>query len=344
MDVNKVVGGSVLIFGDLHFSDVFNGKHKNYLQNCFAVLGKLSKIVEEVKPSAIVLGGDIVGWAETNVRNREVLSVLCRELKAWGDYGTVYAVKGNHDIKGYPEFMFLSDIGIITTSAKCGGYFDYYGTAEQEIPEVRFHIVDYKDEDRILAIHENPNVSNIVLGHNNYTISGVTNWYSDFDGVELGRLQNYSDVDMVISGHIHNPSPEIVSATMISGNTCSLLYPGCPTRPIKEKEMYESCLAVKILYNPTTQSTDIDTITIELEPSSEVFFSDEEFVDEKSEDEVEEQIRKEALHEVLGDLLKYRMNQGDPISQIDRIPNASDGAKEIAKSYLMQALNASQGA
>ena len=42
------------------------------------------------------------------------------------------------------------------------------------------------------------NTSNIVLGHNNYTIAGVTNWYSEHDGIELGMMRNYSGVDMVI--------------------------------------------------------------------------------------------------------------------------------------------------
>ena len=46
-----------------------------------------------------------------------------------------------------------------------------------------------------------------------------------------------------------------------------------------------------------------------------------------------------ALKDVLGDLLKYRMNQTDPLSQIDNIPNATDKAKEIAKAYMIRALN-----
>ena len=57
-----VDGGNILIFGDLHLSDVFTGKHKNYLSNCFDVMEQLDKFVEDEKPSAIVLLGDIVGW------------------------------------------------------------------------------------------------------------------------------------------------------------------------------------------------------------------------------------------------------------------------------------------
>ena len=327
---------SILIFGDLHISDVFSGKHKNYLSNCFSVLGKMDAIVEKEEPEIIVLLGDLVGWSETNIRSREVLGFLCKLIRKWGEKSKIYAVKGNHDIKGYPEFLLLHDLGFITTSADCNGYFDFVCDGNTE---VRFHIVDYKEESRHLDIHDGDNTSNIVLGHNNYTVSGLTNWYQEHDGIELGYLQNFSGVDFVISGHIHNPSPEIISATMPDGGTCSLLYPGCPTRPIKDKNIYDDCSVVKIWYNAEKKTTELDTLSFGLDPASEIFYADEEFIEEKTEEEIADAERKEALMDVLGDLLKYRMNQGDPISQVDNIPNASPEAKEIAKSYLLKALN-----
>ena len=110
--------GEILIVGDLHFSDVFTGKHKNYLKNCCGVLGDISAKVKEVQPSALVLLGDIIGWNETNIKNREVLSVFCKELKSWNEICPVIVVKGNHDIKGYPDFLFLEDIGLIKTSTE----------------------------------------------------------------------------------------------------------------------------------------------------------------------------------------------------------------------------------
>ena len=117
----------VMILGDLHISDVFKGKHKDYLQNCMWVLKEITKKIEETKPSAVVLGGDLIGWTETNIRDRQILSTFCKYLREWNDICPVYSVRGNHDIKGYPDFMFLSELGLIITSTKCGGYFDYYG-------------------------------------------------------------------------------------------------------------------------------------------------------------------------------------------------------------------------
>lgn len=334
----KVVGGSVMIIGDLHISDVFTGKHKGYLENCFWVLNKITAKIVEKKPKAIVLSGDIVGWNETNIRDRQILSQLCKVFKQWREICPIYAVRGNHDVKGYPEFQFLNDLGLIKTASDIDGFFDYFGHEGQDVPEVRFHLVDYNNESTSLNINTD-GASNLVCGHNNYTINGVTTWYSEHDGIELGMMQNFSDVDMVISGHIHNPSPEIYSTQMPSGKNCMLFYTGCPTRPIKDKNMYDSCWFVFVEYNQSTNQTDIKTDEFKLKPASEIFFEDEDFVEEKSEEEVQNELRKEALKDVLGDIMKYRLNGGSPLEQIDRIPNASDEAKQVAKEYLQIAFN-----
>lgn len=335
----KVVGNEVMIVGDLHFSDVFTGKHKDYLENCCWVMGQITKKLEDEKPSALVLAGDLIGWSETNIKSREVLSMFIKVLKEWNSVCPVYAVRGNHDMKGYPDFNFLEELGMIITSAECEGYFDYYATDDASKPEVRFHLVDYKQESRPLDIHED--CSNIVIGHNNYTIDGVTTWYRDHDGIELGMLSNFTGVDMVISGHIHNPSPEIYSVQMIDGKSCMLFYVGCPSRPIREGSgySYDSCWYVFLRYNAEEQMTDIVTDEFKLKPAEEVFYQDDTFIEEATQEQIEESVRQEALKNVLGDLLVYRMNQTDPISQVENIPNASEEAKKVAINYLNLAFN-----
>ncbi|MBO5386734.1 MAG: metallophosphoesterase, partial [Lachnospiraceae bacterium] len=153
---NKIYGGSIMFIGDLHFSDVFTGKHKNYLANCFSVLGQITNKINEKKPKAVFLGGDIIGWLETNIKDRQVLSMFCKVLREWNEVCPVYTVRGNHDMKGYPDFLFLSEFGLIITSSMCGGYVDYYGYEGQEQPEVRLHIVDYNDETRALDLAPEP--------------------------------------------------------------------------------------------------------------------------------------------------------------------------------------------
>lgn len=332
-----IVGGNILIIGDLHFSDRKDyGKHKNYLENCFDVLNQLDEIITTEKPSAIVLLGDIVGNNETNVHSREQLSKFCKYLIRWNTYGPIFAVRGNHDLNGYPDFLFLDELDLIISSAKCDGYFDFYSDSTSSKPITRFHIVDYKDEHRPLDICEG--TRNVVLGHNNYIIPGLTNWYQQHEGLEFSKFPNFENISLIISGHIHNPSPDFVSTTMVNGEVCSLYYPGCPTRPSKDVNCYDSCSLIKVSYNKGSGLTDFMTIPMILKPMSEIFHESS-MITDKTEEEVEDELRKAALQDVLQDLLKYRMNQTDPIAQIENIPNANDSAKEMAKAYMIRALN-----
>ena len=337
----KVVGNNILIIGDLHISDVFEGKHKNYLKNCFDVLGEIEEKVGEVNPSAIVLLGDIVGWSESNIRSREVLSQLCKWFMRVGVGRKIFCVRGNHDTKGYPEFQFLSDLKLFETATTCGGYFDYYGDESQEKPEVRFHLVDYGKEKEELQLAED-GVSNIVLGHNNYTIKGYTNWYQEHSGIELSGLHNFKGVDMVVSGHIHNPSPALYSTELDVGGNCALFYVGSPTRPIKDRNIYDSCWYLSFKYDRGTNSTIFDAVPFELKPVNEIFYAEEEFLVENQEEIEAEEIRTEALKEVLTEIMKYRISSNNLLESISNIPNATNEAKELASKYLQFALNTKQ--
>lgn len=342
---SKVVGKNVLIFGDLHFSDIHTGKCKDYLSNCMRVLGDMSRMVNEKKPCAVVLLGDIVGVSETNIRSRLVLSKFCQVLQEISKLCEIYVIRGNHDNGYYPEYQFLSDLGFFKTSEMCKvsqdklGYFDYFGKEDSEVPEIRFHLMDYGQETQELELSPNEDTTDIVLAHNNFTIQGYTNWYADQDGIELCGLNNLKDVYMIVSGHIHNPSPQDVSTEMRCGGSCSLFYPGCPTRPSADQN-YESCWVVRFEFEEDGTNWYADEW--ELAPLSDVFYNSEEFVEEKSEDKVEELERKKALKEVLDEIIKCRIGGNNLMEQIDAIPNASESAKEIAKEYLQNALNLGQ--
>lgn len=335
---NAVYGKSVMSIGDIHFSDVFKGKHISYIENCSWVLKQITNKLKEERPAALTLAGDLIGWTETNIKDREMLSLFIRVLKEWNQICPVYCLRGNHDIKGYPDFNLFAELGLIITSTACGGYFDYYANETDEIPQARYHMLDYKSEGRKLDLHSNPEVSNIALVHNNFTVSGATNWYQEHDGIELAMQTNLYGVDLVIAGHIHNPSPNIISTTL-GDKQCMLFYPGCPTRPIKDKNIWESCWYLHVKYDEAAKACDIIPEEFKLRPSSEIFYSDEDFIDdeEKTEDDIQEELRKENLKTILGDLMKYRMQGGNLYNQIDIIPNASQEAKDKAKEYLQKA-------
>ena len=175
LNVNLAIhGGEVLAIGDLHFSDVFEGKHKNYLENCCKVLRQILELVEERKPKAVVFLGDIVGWSDTNIRSREVLSMFCSFFRKLHESCRVFVVRGNHDMKGYPDFQFLVDLGFVEVCT----YFDYYKNSDESIaPEIRFHIVNYGEEDNPKDYYEG--ISNVAFAHNNFTIDGVHRRFDD---------------------------------------------------------------------------------------------------------------------------------------------------------------------
>lgn len=336
---SKVYGeGGVLLVGDTHYSDVFTGKHKNYLENSCWVLARIREKVEELKPAALVILGDIVGVYDRNVRNREVLSLLCKFFKDVSKICKVYCIRGNHDFGDYPDYQFLADLGMFETAVSTGGYFDYFAHEGDTDAEVRFHLMDYGTEGKELDLAPQ-GVSNVVLAHNNFTIQGVTTWYSDKDGIELGLMSNMTGVDMVVSGHIHNPSPEIVATNMVGGGTCALFYTGSPARPVKERGLYESCWFVQFKYDNASKSTMYDALAFPLRPLNEVFYDNEELIEEKTDEELEELKRTAELKEVLDDILKCRMTSGDLLGQVNSIPNASEGAKRVACNYLQMALD-----
>lgn len=327
----EVHGGKVLVFGDLHISDVYTGKHKDYLSNCFEVLRDIEEKVKDEQPHAIIFAGDLVGWNETNIKNREILSMFLRFWKRLNEMCPCYAVRGNHDMKGYPDFNLLVDLGVLKTP----NIIDYY--SENGTKLIRFHLVSYGNEHNLLDIDENAN--NVVIGHNNYMISGCTTWYKAGDGIELSELENYCGVDVVVSGHIHAPSPELYKTTMRDESECGLMYLGCPTRP--QKETYDACwiMCFQEEDNGGTPDADMSTIFWKLRPYEDLYYKDEEVIDELSDEEIADVERKEKLTEVLSDIMKYRMLGGDPMQQIDTIPNASQEAKNLAKKYLGIVIN-----
>lgn len=335
----KVVGEKVLIIGDLHFSDVYTGRHKNYLANCFSVLADIRDTVIARKPAAVVFLGDIVGQSEGNVKNREVLSQLCQFFTDIKKVSRVFCVRGNHDFNGsFPEFQFLSNLGFFETSASCDGYFDYFGEESQEVPEVRFHLVDYGAESKPLVL-KGGSTTDIILAHNNFVIQGMTTWYSAKGGIELSGMSNFRGAYMVISGHIHNPSPQMIQTEMVGGGSCMLFYPGCPTRPTLDSGVYETCWYVEFSYSAENKETSYDALPFKLATVSDTFYDSEDFVEERTEEELYDIERKQALHEVLNNMMNSRMSSIDLISQVYAVPTASDAAKKLAASYLQVALD-----
>lgn len=322
-----IKGGKILVFADLHFSIVYEGKHINYAYDCFDNMTKILDIVKKEKPKAVFFLGDIIGVKERNIIDRQFLMriVLFFGMLFNITNGNVFTVRGNHDTGDFSDFDFISGLGYF----KNPKYVDY---VSDNGTELRFHFVNYGDEKLPLELAKD-GASNIVLGHADYYIDGVTTWYSEKKGrVELKSLNNFCGVELVFSGHIHTPSKDMMYTNMPDGEVIGLFYPGSCSRTA---ERYDDCWYVSFEYNDDEGSVQYDANLMGLRKAEEVFHKDEDFVDE---DTAEELNRKtEALNVIIEEIFSSRLATGDLFGQIDKIP-ADEDVKDLAKEYLQKAI------
>lgn len=334
-------GGKILIIGDLHLSAKFSGKHRDYAYECFWNLERIVELVKQEKASAVIFLGDLIGVNEKNIGDHQFLMRVITYFNMLNNAtnGNVYSVKGNHDMGQFTDFDLLTGIGYI----KNPRYINYYGRKSGAVMddglEVRFHLVNYGDEDSHLKLAgEDDNASNVILGHNEYYIEGVTNWYSKGKNVELAQLSNFIGVDLVISGHIHTPSDEILYTTLKNGQSIGLFYTGAPGRV---SERFDDCWYLTFEYCKNSDSedwfTEYESKYFGLQPASEVFYPNESFVDDVDEVVDEEKAKSDALTDIVKEIMEGRITSGDLNHQIDIVPGVSDEVKQIAKDYLEKA-------
>lgn len=330
-------GGRVLIFGDLHISSSFSGQHKNYQYECYYNMDKIISIVAKEKASAVIFLGDLVGVNEKNIRDRQFLMRTQNFFKVLNQAtnGNVYSVKGNHDMGDFTDFDFFEGLGYI----KNPKYINYYGrkpgSKKDDGLEIRFHLVNYGDEHKSLRLaSSNDCASDVVLGHCDYYIEGVTNWYSAGSNVELSKLDNYQGVALVFSGHIHIPSDEMLFTTLKNGDSIGLFYLGSPARVT---ERFDDCWYLAFEYTKSDSedewSTSYDSIFMGLEPADEVFYPKEDFIEDESEEALREN-ESAKLTDIVKEIMDSRIMTGDLNHQIDIVPGVRKEVKDIAKQYL----------
>ncbi len=328
----SVHGGSILVFGDLHLSSSYEGQHKSYISDCMFTLNRIRELVAEKKPRAVFFLGDLIGVRERNIKDRRFLREVLLFFKELNEVCDVYSVKGNHDFGDFSDFDLLLGLGYI----KNPKVVDFYG--DDESPQVRFHFVNYGYEDKPLQFSEDNSFSNAVLCHSDIQIPGVTNWYKTKGGHVLSSLSNWSGVEFVIAGHIHNPSVEF-SYTTLDGSSVGLFYPGSPSRTA---ERYDDCWY--LLFNFSKGVDDVGEVNFSAElfglPKADVvFFDKDEFIGDEEDMKSIEDIRSESLVNIVKEVMDGRVVGGDLFSQIRVMPGASDRAKDLACRYLQKALD-----
>ncbi len=317
----------VLIIGDIHLSDRYTGRHIDYLANCFECLDMITEQLKEKKITHLFCLGDWVGigLAEKNLRKRETLLAAMKVLQEWNTLtnGNVYSLRGNHDIgSSLTDYDLFLQLGLLKSRKQL------------DIGSTRFHFFDYGEEKRIVNIAEDK--YNIGLFHENLLIEGLTTWYRGGVGVELSTLDNLYGISMAVAGHIHNPSPKMVS-TSIKDSDITLFYPGCMTRPKFEQNLWTEAYAM--YYKIDDMATIADVVKFQLKPIEETFTK---VIDDKKDDEnIDEATLPlfdiEALAEVLEELQYYNISGGqDYHSQITRVAGIDKVAADIALDYLQK--------
>lgn len=335
----EVHGEKILVFGDLHISSSFSGQHKNYQYECYYNMDKITELVTNEKASAVIFLGDLVGVNEKNIKDRQFLMRTLNFLSMLNSLTNenVYSVKGNHDMGDFTDFDLFEGLGYI----KNPKYIDFYGkksNGSSDSFEIRFHLVNYGDEKKALNISNDTDcVTNIVLGHCDYYIEGVTNWYSAKNNINLNELNNFQGVSLVFSGHIHSPSDEILYTNLRNGESIGLFYVGSPARVA---ERFDDCWYLSFEYIKSEDGeweTTYNSFFMGLEPADEVFYSKEDFVDDEDREVLsneERDLKSSKLSDIVKEIIEGRISSGDIYHQIDIVPGVSDEVKALAKEYL----------
>lgn len=312
----------ILVIGDLHDYDVNLGSHKDYPANMLKIKGMITEAIERIKPTQVILTGDLCGTSfAKNFKTTQGLFNLAKDLDKWSymSGAPIISVKGNHDMGGKPTaFDVLEFFGRLKSFYSENGknrYIDY--------PGLRIHFCNYGDETLEYEIKEG--VKNFLIAHSNFE-TRETDWYRTNENPILSGMSNMKGLDFLICGHIHIPSPKIVSE-VIDGHPVDLLYLGCPTRPTKSN--YNTSLLAVIEVSDDGQ-VDLDLEVMDLGPWEELYKESKDV----EVDEEEEFVSYELLREILENTSKYFSRPDTYNDFLEKYRKTDEEAVQKALEYL----------
>lgn len=320
--VNALSRFNPLIIGDPHISDKYSGRHVDYFRDCVEFIDMVTDEMRKNNVTHLICTGDWIGrTTEKNLQSRDTLMYFMKVLQVWNvmTNGNVYSARGNHDYsEKLTDFEMFVTLGLIKTA-------DFI-----DVGSTRIHLINYGEHDREITVDENK--YNVAVMHTNLQVEGQTNWFiGGNDGVELSSLENLYGVDLVVAGHIHNPSVRLVS-TSIRDKEISLFYPGNGTRPRYEPNIWTKCFG--ILLSTDDEGTQLGQVEFKLRPSNEIFQSTYEDMDE---DVIENTpvFNIEQLTDILNELKNYNiMGDADYKSQVVKFGGVDKEAVDLALDYI----------
>ena len=316
--------------GDLHFTDRQVGKYEDYFAMCQEIGARISDTIIAEGLTHLFIGGDIVGVSsgDNTMKTHTARLWLIQLFAQWSQLlnGNLYTIRGNHD-GGASTCDFDLLIGSMLVK-----HCDMV-----DVGAYRIHMFDYGADDKV------PNIDsekiNVALMHSHFTVENKTNFIPFQGGVELSDMANLKDCDIVVCGHIHNPSLGYIP-TNIQGNDVMLIYPGCPTRA-KASDNWDKTSMLVLETNEENGEivTEQKIVTFNLQPKAELL--KETIADGTIQgiDENEENITNiEDLERILNDLNNFQIGgTGSYKEQLERLAGLNKPAADLAMKYIEKA-------
>lgn len=317
------------ICGDLHLDDRQVGRHKNYYANCVDICEKITNVIKEKELTHLILLGDLFGNTQHIVQKQSARIHFTEYFVKWNQMlnGNVYSVIGNHDKGAYAtDFELLVTTGLVKIPR------------ELDVGAYRIHFLNYGESNRALNMAQDK--ENVVVAHEYFTIEGQTNYIKARGGLELSDMQNLKGVSLVVCGHIHNPSKTYLN-TRIDGTPIYLYYPGCLTRPSKERDLWDVAnilVMTSMVDNENPNNTEVAEEAVDVTLAAQ----DEVFLDTPALNAVDVDVLECTNVEVLGDILRnlqeYNLTvQGGYKEQIHRFGGMDSEATATVLKYVEQA-------
>ncbi|MEC2463567.1 metallophosphoesterase [Bacillus cereus] len=337
----RISGQKLMVFGDPHADEKFQGRHINYWENFMEVADRISAIVHQEKPDIVVIAGDLVGVRRgvSTLQDKNALLFLAKWLLSLPN---AVVLRGNHDYNETSDYEFLSELGVFKASKQIENMIEFTHP-EAETP-CFVHLVDYGQENELLDIQSN--AYNIGIMHNEFYVKGKEQQFHGETAIELTTKKNFYGLDMIMSGHIHTPTQgDMIDFTFQDGFESGFLNLGCPSRP-GHGELYDQVWYMVLEYRQRDGSNITDMRyrqePFALKPYTEIFRPNDDFIESIQDKELLDDhsgIQKGRLEEILSSIATTNLGSDDFFRQIDCIQVASEEAREIAKKYLSMALN-----
>lgn len=333
----RISGERGLFFGDIHADDRFKGRHLNYWENVIDVTERILDIVNREKPDFVVLVGDLFGVRRgvATLKDRNALLYMAKFLQSLPN---CVVLKGNHDYAEESDYEFLSNLGVFYSTKQIDGKIEF--THPKSEQPCLIHCVDYGSEYNALSIDKD--ASNIGAMHNEFYVTGKEQQIHSEGAIELSSRPNFFGLDLIFSGHIHQPTAGMIDFQFQDGFDSAFINLGCPSRP-SHAELYDEVWYTAVEFIPNEDNTEryvgFRQEIMKLRPYTEVFDQDADYIEDFEDESLEERFKKEKLEEILGSMVTTNMGSDDFLQQVDALTFVDDEVKGIAKKYLNMALN-----